>query len=189
MTPLKYGTQKKGKPIKGMDKSALKIPHSGVLNKHTNKLEPKSKDINLERIKKQARRLTAILQLEECICYKGNAGARWLQDVKEQLANLRAKFKEDTDKQNPKEKETLNKLNDPNANRTRKIIDVKKARLDYNKIIHQTEANIIKKIRNSQDNTYVGLASHGQTSKNTRKGKCSNPSKSLRFRNGRNDHC
>ena len=92
--------------------------------------------MNLERIKKQARRLTAILQLEECICYKGNAGARWLQEVKEQLADLRAKFKQDTDRQNPKAKETLNKLNDPSANRIRKIIDVKKARLDYDKIIH-----------------------------------------------------
>ena len=115
------------------------------------------------------RRLTAILQLEECICYKGNVGARWLQDVKEQLANLRAKFKEDTDRHNPKEKETLNKLNDPDANRIKKIIDVKKARLDYDNIIHQMEANIIKKIRNNQANTYVGIGSHGQISKSTKR--------------------
>ena len=57
-------------------------------------------------------------------------------------------------------------------------MEVKKARLDYDKIIQQIGANTIKKIRNKQANTYVGIGSHGQISKST-KGQSLQPLKVL----------
>ena len=67
---------------------AKKNPHSGIFNKHTNKMETKTRDKDLERLKRQARRLTAILQLEECILCKANKEAIWYKDINEQLANI-----------------------------------------------------------------------------------------------------
>ena len=92
--------------------------------------------------------------------------------------NLIAKFQESTDRLNTKEKDTLNKLKDPKPNRIRQIIDLNKARLDYDTTIQQIEANIIRKIRNKQASAFVGLGSHGRISKST-KGQSLQPVKVL----------
>ena len=81
-----------------------------MFNKHTNKMETKTKEKDLERIKRQARRLTANLQLEDCVLCKANKGAGWYKDIKEQLANIRGKFFYETDKGNVKETEAYNKI-------------------------------------------------------------------------------
>ena len=138
-----------------------------MFNKHTNKMETKSKDKDLERIKRQARRLTAILQLEDCVLCKASKGAGWYDDIKEQLANIRGKFLHETDRGNAKETEAYDKIKDGKVTRIRRKIDIKKARQDFDKIIKNLEENNIRKVRKGQANLLVGQGSHGRISRAT----------------------
>ena len=119
-------------------------------------METKTKEKDLERLKRQARRLTAILQLEDCVLCKANKEAGWYKDINEQLANIRGKFLHEADRGNGKETEAYDKIKDGKTRRMRRIIHIKKLRQDYDKIISHQEENNIRKVRKSQDNLHVG---------------------------------
>ena len=147
---------------------AKKITHSGMFNRHTNKMETKTREKDLERMKRQARRLTAILQLEDCVLCKANKEAVWYKDINEQLANIRGKFLHETDRGNGKEIEAYDKVSDGKTSRMRRIIETKKLRQDYDKMISHQEEDNIRKVRKSQANLYVGQGSHGRISRATK---------------------
>ena len=131
-------------------------------------METKTKEKDLERLKRQARRLTAILQLEDCVLCKANKEAGWYKDINEQLANIRGKFLHETDRGNGKETEAYDKIKDGKNNRIKMIIDIKKTRQDYDNTISHQEENNIRNVRKSQANLHVGQGSHGRISRATK---------------------
>ena len=80
------------------------IPISGKFNKHTNEMEPKTKNNNLERIKLQARRITSMQEPLACTNTTKIKTPRWRAEIIKQTKNTIEKLVKDTDLGNFKEK-------------------------------------------------------------------------------------
>ena len=132
-TRVKY----KGHGYVQMEKK--RIPVSGVFNKNTNNVEPKTKDSNLERLKKQARRITAIQEMKSALLSKKDKKPKWHAEMIKQIKQSISKFIKDTDKGNLKECEVLNKLYESKNNATKQALEAKKARWDFDQMINCIE--------------------------------------------------
>ena len=69
-------------------------------------MEPETKIPSLERIKRQARRITAMQELPACLANNKVKTPRWREEIRKQTKNTIEKLVRDIDLGNAKEKET-----------------------------------------------------------------------------------
>ena len=106
-------------------------------------MEPKTKSPHLERMKMQARRITAMQELQACMANKKDKTPRWRGERRKQTKNTIEKFIRDTGIGNAKE--TLDELRESRGNRNMQRVIATKNRMDYDRIIKEMERNLLNK--------------------------------------------